>query len=67
MTLPNRKLRWGVLGYARTASETLIPAILRSAFRVLCARVARVSPKVPDTFFENAGVIDQLFAAMAAK
>jgi predicted dehydrogenase len=30
MASPNRKLRWGVLGYARIARETLIPAILRS-------------------------------------
>jgi xylose dehydrogenase (NAD/NADP) len=30
MTLPTRRLRWGVLGYARIARETLIPAILRS-------------------------------------
>src|SRR4051812_25338516 len=30
MSSPDRKIRWGVLGYARIARESLIPAILRS-------------------------------------
>ena len=43
MTTPNRKLRWGVLGYARIAREALIPAIQRSAnsqFHALASRDA---------------------------
>jgi predicted dehydrogenase len=31
MTAENRKIRWGVLGYARIARENLIPAMQRSA------------------------------------
>jgi len=42
MTAPlNRKIRWGVLGYARIARESVIPAILRSAnseFHALASR-----------------------------
>lgn len=41
MTLPNRKVRWGVLGYARIARESVIPAILKSSnseFHALASR-----------------------------
>ena len=41
MTASVRKLRWGVLGYARIARESVIPAILRSdnsEFRALASR-----------------------------
>ena len=42
MTSPlNRKIRWGVLGYARIARESLIPALLRagnSEFHALASR-----------------------------
>ena len=31
MTVPNRKIRWGVLGYARIARDSLIPAIGRAS------------------------------------
>ena len=44
MTAPlNRKIRWGVLGYARIARESVIPAILRSTnseFHALASRDA---------------------------
>lgn len=41
MTAQNRKIRWGVLGYARIARESVIPAIQRSSnseFRVIASR-----------------------------
>ena len=41
MNAPNRKIRWGVLGYARIARVELIPAILRAAnseFHALASR-----------------------------
>lgn len=44
MTAPlNRKIRWGVLGYARIARESVIPAMLRagnSEFHALASREA---------------------------
>src|ERR1700694_1143855 len=42
MTAPlNRKIRWGVLGYARIARENVLPAILRSANSELYALASR--------------------------
>jgi len=41
MPILNRKIRWGVLGYARIARESVIPAILRSSnseFHALASR-----------------------------
>jgi len=43
MTSPGRKIRWGVLGYAKIARESLIPALARSSnseFRALGSRDA---------------------------
>ena len=54
-----RKIRWGVLGYARIARESVIPAILRSAnseFHALASRdeaklaESRVRFNVPQTY-----------------
>ncbi|HVW22616.1 MAG TPA: Gfo/Idh/MocA family oxidoreductase [Opitutaceae bacterium] len=51
---PSRKIRWGVLGYARIARESLIPALGRSSnseFRALGSRdpakLAECAPKYP--------------------
>jgi predicted dehydrogenase len=59
-TVPaNRKIRWGVLGYARIARESVIPAILRAAnseFHALASRdeakltEARTRYNPPKTF-----------------
>ncbi len=47
MTAPlNRKIRWGVLGYARIAREHVIPAILRSANSELYALASRDPAKL---------------------
>lgn len=55
----NRKIRWGVLGYARIASENVIPALLRagnSEFYALASRdqekltVARARYGIPKTY-----------------
>jgi predicted dehydrogenase len=48
MTTPNRKLRWGVLGYARIAREALIPAIQRSANSQFHALASRDAAKLAD-------------------
>lgn len=48
MISPNRKLRWGVLGYARIARETLIPAILRSANSEFYALASRDEAKLAE-------------------
>ena len=55
MNSTNRKIRWGVLGYARIARTELIPAIRRAAhseFFALASRdeakLAEVSAKFPD-------------------
>ena len=60
MTPPlNRKIRWGVLGYARIASESVIPALLRatnSEFHALASRdqakltVANSRYRIPKTY-----------------
>ena len=47
MTLPSpRKIRWGVLGYARIASENVIPALLRSGNSELHALASRDPAKL---------------------
>jgi predicted dehydrogenase len=43
-----RKIRWGVLGYARIARESLIPAILRSANSEFSALASRDQAKVAE-------------------
>ena len=49
MTAPlNRKIRWGVLGYARIARENVIPAILRSANSELYALASRDAAKLAE-------------------
>jgi predicted dehydrogenase len=48
MTTPNRKIRWGVLGYARIAREGLIPAIQRSANSQFHALASRDAAKLAD-------------------
>jgi xylose dehydrogenase (NAD/NADP) len=48
MITPNRKLRWGVLGYARIAREALIPAILRSGRSEFHAIASRDKTKLAE-------------------
>ncbi|HKB56685.1 MAG TPA: Gfo/Idh/MocA family oxidoreductase [Lacunisphaera sp.] len=49
MTEPlNRKIRWGVLGYARIARENVLPAILRSANSELYALASRDEAKLAE-------------------
>ena len=49
MTTPlNRKIRWGVLGYARIARESVIPAILRSSNSELYALASRDATKLAE-------------------
>src|SRR5579864_7047703 len=48
MTAPDRKIRWGVLGYARIARETLIPAIQRSSNAVFHAIASREHAKLTE-------------------
>ena len=41
MNSPHRKIRWGVLGYARIARDSVIPAIIRagnSEFHAIASR-----------------------------
>src|SRR5436190_14174601 len=45
---PARKLRWGVLGYARIAREQLIPAMLRSRNSEFHALGSRDEAKLAD-------------------
>ena len=42
----NRKIRWGVLGYARIASESVIPALLRAGNSELHALASRDEAKL---------------------
>ena len=44
----NRKIRWGVLGYARIARENVIPAIVRSANSELYALASRDEAKLTE-------------------
>jgi D-xylose 1-dehydrogenase (NADP+, D-xylono-1,5-lactone-forming) len=49
MTAPlNRKIRWGVLGYARIARENVLPAILRAANSELHALASRDEAKLAE-------------------
>jgi xylose dehydrogenase (NAD/NADP) len=48
MISPSCKLRWGVLGYARIARETLIPAILRSGNSEFYALASRDEAKLAE-------------------
>ncbi|HET7537827.1 MAG TPA: Gfo/Idh/MocA family oxidoreductase, partial [Candidatus Didemnitutus sp.] len=46
---PNRKIRWGVLGYARIARESVIPAIIRSRNSEFYALASRDESKLPES------------------
>lgn len=48
MNAPSRKIRWGVLGYARIAREALIPAIQRSANSQFLALASRDAAKLAE-------------------
>ncbi len=48
MTAPNRKIRWGVLGYARIARESVIPAIVQAANSELHALASRDEAKLAE-------------------
>jgi predicted dehydrogenase len=48
MTAPSRKIRWGVLGYARIAREAVIPAIQRAANAQLQALASRDPAKLAE-------------------
>jgi len=48
MSLPIRKIRWGVLGYARIARESVMPAILRSANSELYALASQSAAKLAE-------------------
>ncbi len=49
MSTPERKIRWGVLGYARIARESLIPAILRSSNSTFHALASRDPAKLAES------------------
>jgi predicted dehydrogenase len=48
MSAPGRKIRWGVLGYARIARESVMPAILRSANSELYALASQSAAKLAE-------------------
>lgn len=48
MTTSNKKIRWGVLGYARIAREAVIPAIQRSNNSVFQAIASRDAAKLDE-------------------
>jgi len=48
MSSPDRKIRWGVLGYARIASNSVIPAIQRSSNSEFCALGSRDTTKLAE-------------------
>jgi predicted dehydrogenase len=48
MSTSNKKIRWGVLGYARIAREAVIPAILRSSNSVFHAIASRDTTKLEE-------------------
>ena len=48
MTIQTRKIRWGVLGYARIAREMLIPAMQRASNSQFHAVASRDSAKLAD-------------------
>src|SRR5690349_3546907 len=45
MPTTDRKIRWGVMGYAKIARESVIPAILRSSNSVFYALASRDAAK----------------------
>src|SRR5688572_26582349 len=47
-TTMQRKIRWGVLGYARIARETVIPAILRTSNSTFHAIASRDEAKLAE-------------------
>jgi xylose dehydrogenase (NAD/NADP) len=48
MTAVNRKIRWGILGWARIARDSVIPAILRAANSELHAVASRDDAKLAE-------------------
>ncbi len=48
MAVQNRKIRWGVLGYARIARESVIPAIQRASNSVFHAIASREESKLAE-------------------
>ncbi len=46
---PNGKIRWGVLGYARIARESVIPAIIRSSNSEFYALASRDAAKLAES------------------
>lgn len=48
MSSPSRKIRWGVLGWARIARESLIPAIVRSGNSEFYALASRDEAKLAE-------------------
>jgi D-xylose 1-dehydrogenase (NADP+, D-xylono-1,5-lactone-forming) len=48
MAAPDRKIRWGVLGYARIARDSVIPAILRSSNSQFHAVASREETKLAE-------------------
>ena len=48
MSTSTRKIRWGVLGYARIAREAVIPAIVRSSNSVFHAIASREAAKLDE-------------------
>jgi len=46
MSISTQKIRWGVLGYARIARESVIPAIVRSSNSVFTAIASRETAKL---------------------
>jgi len=58
-TMPtlDRKLRWGVLGYARIARVSVIPAILRSSNSVVPALASRSAEKLAEARSQFPGIV----------
>lgn len=48
MSSPNRKIRWGVLGYANIASRSVIPAIQHASNSEFCALASRDTAKLAE-------------------
>ncbi|MEY2880408.1 MAG: hypothetical protein RLZZ15_2788 [Verrucomicrobiota bacterium] len=48
MSFPVRKIRWGILGYARIARESVMPAILRAENSTLHALASRDAAKLAE-------------------
>jgi predicted dehydrogenase len=56
MTIQPRKIRWGVLGFARIARENVIPAILRSSNSEFYALASREESKLAEARTRFPGV-----------